>query len=63
MDFLYLAEDGIHPLTESETNLPGAVDDIIDEMIEINLANGGDVVFTEGNELERFGHVVLLTRY
>lgn len=61
--FLCHAEDGIHPLAWSETDLPGAVDDIFDEMIEINLSQGGDVVFTVGNELERFGNLVLLTRY
>ncbi len=38
-------------------------DDIIDEMIEQNLAFGGDVVFLEGDELEKFQNLALTTRY
>lgn len=39
------------------------VDDIIDEMIEKNLALGGDTVFVNDNELEKFQGLVLVTRY
>jgi len=41
----------------------GVVDDIIDEMIEQNLAFGGSTVFVEGEELAEFQNLALLTRY
>ncbi len=44
---------------ESEAN----VQDIIDDMIEKNIAFGGDAVFVYGNELERYDGLVLATRY
>ncbi len=51
-------------LVESfENDQKGIVDDIIDEMIELNLAFGGDTVFMEGNELEQFQNVALITRF
>jgi len=39
------------------------IDDIIDEMIEFNMAFGGDIVFVEGNDLDKFNDLALLTRY
>lgn len=39
------------------------VDDVIDEMIEKNLQFDGDAVFINGNELEKFNGLVLVTRY
>lgn len=39
------------------------VDDIIDEMIEQNLRFDGDAVFINGNELEKFNGLALVTRY
>ena len=41
----------------------GIIDDILDEMIEQNLKYGGDAVFVEGDEIKKFGNVVLITRY
>jgi hypothetical protein len=41
----------------------GVVDDIIDEMIEQTLLFGGDVVFMEEDELDKFQNVALVTRY
>ena len=38
------------------------IDDIIDEMIEINLQHEGDSVFVEGNQLEKFNGLVLITK-
>src|SRR5690348_119030 len=38
------------------------IDDIIDEMIEINLQHEGDSVFVEGNELEKFNGLALITK-
>jgi len=39
------------------------IDDIIDEMIEFNLAFGGDIVFVENDELSKFNNIALATRY
>lgn len=39
------------------------IDDLVDEMVEINLANGGDNVFVSGNELDDFQDIALVTRY
>lgn len=39
------------------------VDDIIDEMIEKNIQQNGDAVFINGDELEKFNGLVLVTRY
>lgn len=49
--------------TNFENNQKGIVDDIIDEMIELNISFGGDTVFLEGNELEQFQNLALITRY
>lgn len=50
-------------LVSAENAEQANVDDIIDEMIEKNLALGGDTVFVNGNELEKFQGLVLVTRY
>lgn len=42
---------------------PDVVDDIIDEMLEKNMKNGGDAVFMHEDELEQFQGLVLVTRY
>lgn len=49
--------------TNFGNNQKGIVDDIIDEMIELNISFGGDTVFLEGNELEQFQNLALITRY
>lgn len=41
----------------------GVVEDIIDEMIEQCLAHGGEVVYVEGNELDCYNGIALITRY
>ncbi|MGF1556289.1 AOC03_06830 family ribosome hibernation factor [Paucihalobacter sp.] len=51
------------PVETLEKEQPNACDDIIDEMIEQNLAFGGDTVFIEGNALEKFQNIALITRY
>jgi len=53
-------------ITTLDNHQPGeehAVEDIIDEMIEINLAAGGDVVFVKNDDLADFQHLALVTRY
>ena len=39
------------------------VDDIIDEMLEKNMKAGGDAVFMQDDELDKFQGLVLVTRY
>lgn len=46
-----------------ERDQKGVCDDVIDEMIEKNLAFGGDTVFVEGDELADFQGLGLVTRY
>lgn len=58
-----IAENRVVPVERSVQDKPGIIDDIVDEMIEINLAFGGDNVFLEGREMEKFGNLALLTRF
>lgn len=51
------------PVDKFEKDQKDVIDDIVDEMIEFNLAFGGDNVFIEGNDLEKFGNLALVTRY
>ncbi len=50
-------------LVSQENSERANVDDIIDEMIEKNLQFNGDVVFINGEELEKFNGLALVTRY
>ncbi len=50
-------------LPADERERRGAVDDIIDEMIERNKAFGGDAVFVSGDDLDRYDGLALVTRY
>ncbi|MDT8400148.1 MAG: hypothetical protein RQ743_00510 [Bacteroidales bacterium] len=59
----FLKGDEIVLADKSEKHGEGVVDDIIDEMIEQNLSLGGDTVFLEGNEIEGFPNLALITRY
>lgn len=58
-----LTNGQIELLPASEREKKGAVDDIIDEMIEKNKAFGGDAVFVSGDDLDRFNGLALVTRY
>lgn len=56
--------DGVvEVVKESERDVSGVVDDIIDEMIEFNLKSGGDSVFVTGDELDKYQGLALTTRY
>lgn len=55
--------NNIKPVAQLKKDDTGICDDIIDEMIEQNLAFGGDTVFIEGNALEKFQNIALITRY
>ena len=57
-----LINNKILPVTSFKNN-KDIVDDIIDEMIELNLAYGGDTVFLEGNELQQFQNLALIIRF
>lgn len=53
----------IVPMDEVGTPVEGFIDDLIDEMIEMVLALGGDVVFLDRGPLEEFQGVALVTRW
>jgi hypothetical protein len=55
--------DELMLLDQLDRTEKGAVDDIVDEIIEQNLAFGGDVVFLSGNELDKFDNIALTTRF
>lgn len=56
-------DNTIIPVEKFEKGQINVIDDIFDELIELNLAFGGDNVFIEGNELEKFGNIALVVRY
>ena len=58
-----LEGDTITPVESHERTRKGVVDDIIDELIEENFRYGGDVVFLEGDALDKFHGLALSTRY
>lgn len=58
-----IEEDHIQLTDSNSQGQVNYIDDIIDEMIELNMAFGGDVVFVEGDELKEFNNLALLTRY
>lgn len=58
-----MVDEGIELLPADQRERHGAVDDIINEMINRNLTYGGDTVFVEGDELDRFNGLALVTRY
>ena len=58
-----LVEGSIKLLDEVDAHLPGVIDDIIDEMIEVNMKYGGEVVFLNESELKDFQGLALITRY
>jgi hypothetical protein len=59
----FLKDNQVIPVEKFEKDQKDVIDDIVDEMIEFNLAFGGDNVFIEGNDLEKFGNLALVTRY
>lgn len=59
----YLKDNLVVPVEKFEKDQKDVIDDIVDEMIEFNLAFGGDNVFIEGNDLDKFNNLALVTRY
>ena len=58
-----LEENTVVVVEKHERDQKGIVDDIVDDMIEQTMSFGGDIVFVEGNELDSFGNLALITRY
>ena len=55
--------DSIQLVAPDMADETDVVDDIIDEMLEKNLKAGGDAVFMQEDELDKFQGLVLVTRY
>jgi len=55
--------DQLVPLETVETKVEGFIDDAIDEMIEIVRQFGGDAVFIDGDALDKFQGLALITRW
>lgn len=58
-----LENDSIRLLPQEQADAPGVVDDIIDEMIEANLRFGGDSIFMDAENLEKYNGLALTLRY
>lgn len=58
-----LTDGHIELLPDRERDRKGAVDDIIDEMIEKNKRCGGGAVFVSGDDLNGYKGLALVTRY
>ncbi len=58
-----IKEGKIYPASNESINEEGFIDDIIDEIIEINMKYGGDNIFIENNELDKYNGLALITRY
>lgn len=58
-----LKNGSLELLPDEKAHETGVIDDVIDEMIEFNLRNGGDTVFLNKEELKDFQGLGLITRY
>lgn len=58
-----LENDEIVYVSEDHRTDKGVIDDIFDEMIELNMSFGGDVVFLPKGELTKFNGFGAITRY
>jgi sporulation protein YlmC with PRC-barrel domain len=58
-----IEKGNIITVNKNENGRQNFIDDIIDEMIELNLKYGGEAVFIEGEGLDAYKGLVLLTRY
>lgn len=58
-----LEADSIVYVSENERNDKNVIDDIYDELIELNMDFGGDVVFLPPGKLEKFNGFGAVTRY
>ena len=58
-----MENDQITYVTDEDRNGKDVIDDIYDELIEMNLKHGGDVVFLPKGELNKFNGFAGITRY
>ena len=58
-----MENDQITYVTDEDRNGKDVIDDIYDELIEMNLKHGGDVVFLPKGELNKFSGFAGITRY
>ncbi len=58
-----ITSNGIELSDDASKRDENVVDDIVDEMIERNIAKGGDTVFVNGDDLSTFNGLALKTRY
>ncbi len=58
-----MENDEIVYVSEDHRTDKGVIDDVFDEMIELNMNFGGDVVFLPKGELEKFNGFGAVTRY
>ena len=57
-----LDESGLGLTLVDDATAPGVIDDVVDELIELVLAKGGEVTFVDGG-LDAHQHVALMLRY
>lgn len=53
----------ILPVMPNETGGEGITDDVVDDMISLMLDGGGETVFIDGDQLDRWNGIVLVLRY
>jgi hypothetical protein len=58
-----LENDVIQLIENRGNNMKNVIDDINDELIEMNMAFGGDTVFIDNDEMDLFERIALITRY
>ncbi|MFL0351998.1 hypothetical protein [Xanthomarina sp. GH4-25] len=58
-----IGTDDMTFVSDFQRNDSNVIDDIYDEMIEVNMSFGGDVVFLPKNELSKFNGFGAITRY
>ncbi len=58
-----LAETGLLLLPAADPNAPDVMSDAVDEVIEMVLSKGGEVVFVENGQLAPHQRIALVLRY
>jgi len=58
-----IEDDEIRYVKEEERTKTDVIDDIYDELIDLNMSFGGDVVFLPKGELDKFNGLGAITRY
>lgn len=58
-----LDDDGYLLYVADDPEAPGVIDDAVDDLIEMMVAQGGEVVFVENGDLEKHQGVAVINRY